>query len=222
MHGESHTSSVVFSYNMTMNDSARRQQTPSQLWTIQREGAYEVFLRSGVLRANVEHIDPDFIPAYEWMAAQLKKKSRKPQGFPARYPVWAWLQYMDRDNKSPKPYQHTLLPSGSKGVLLELALDPSMFLASDVQKWHAVLNQEYLPKDNSDQQEFDAWAEKCRQLERDPSLIESRIESSWRRVFDIDEAGSDCWEGPEQREIQAVIWQIDREMVVSAERFVAS
>lgn len=205
-----------------MKESSLATQAHSQLWSIQREAAYEELQRTGVLRANAEYIEPDFIPAYAWMTAQLEKKTPKPPGCPARYPMWAWIQYKNRINKAPKPSDQGLLPAGAKGVILQLALSPRAFLASDFQKWHAVLNQEYLPKDNSDQQAFETWAKTCRQQGHVATLIEHRIKSSWHRVFDIDEAGSDCWEAPEDREIQAVLWQIDREFVVSAEPFIAT
>lgn len=204
-----------------MSEPAPSEAPSSRLWSIQREGAYLEFLRTGVLRANADHIDPDFVLAYEWMATQLEKKTPKPPAFLGAYPVWAWLQYTGQDKPRPNPRDPGLLPTGAKGVLLELAVPASSFLASDFQKWHAVLNHDFLPEDTKERRAFDSWVENSRHHNNADALIESRIEASWHRIFDVDKAGSDCWEAPEDREIQVVLWQIDRKDVMSAQRFIA-
>ena len=46
------------------------------LWTIQNEAAFEVFQKTGVLRADPSKLifDGDFQNAYNWMTAQMRKR----------------------------------------------------------------------------------------------------------------------------------------------------
>ena len=60
------------------------------LWTIQDEAAFEVFEKTGVLRADPNHLlfDGDFQDAYQWMADQMCHRiGAPPEG--VQYPVWA-------------------------------------------------------------------------------------------------------------------------------------
>lgn len=193
-----------------------------QLWSVQTEGAYEVFRRSGVVHASDAHVDPSFVPAYTWMAGELEKRVAKPSGFNGTYPVWAWFQYAGLHRQKPRVGERGLLAPGTRGVLLELFVAPELLLLSDFQKWHAVLNKFYLPEDSKEQRAFDAWVASLGDGESLKGLARARIEASWSRIFDIDAPGSDCWEGPEEREIQAVLWQIEASMVSSVEHFVAA
>lgn len=64
------------------------------LWTIQDEAAFEVFEKTGVLRADPNHLlfDGDFQDAYQWMADQMRHRiGAAPEG--VQYPVWAWYQW---------------------------------------------------------------------------------------------------------------------------------
>ena len=44
------------------------------LWTMQRETAFEAFLKTGVLRANPTHLafNDEFQYAYDWMVSHTK------------------------------------------------------------------------------------------------------------------------------------------------------
>ena len=46
------------------------------LWTIQDEAAFEVFQKTGVLRADPNHLifDGEFQDAYDWMASQMHQR----------------------------------------------------------------------------------------------------------------------------------------------------
>ena len=64
------------------------------LWTIQDEAAFEVFQKTGVLRADPNHLifDGEFKDAYDWMASQMRQRiGPAPAG--VQYPVWAWYQW---------------------------------------------------------------------------------------------------------------------------------
>lgn len=189
-----------------------------RLWSIQRIEAYQALLSSGVLRASPSHIDPFYFPAYAWMSTQLENKVARPEDCAPVYPVWAWLQYKSQQNPKPKLGDPALLPPGSKGVLIEFQANPEAYLASDFQKWHAVLNKDYLPLNRQEQLDFEAWAKglPAAQAQR---LVKARVERSWTRIFDVDAPASDCWGGPLQRELQVVLWQIERDWIDSVEFF---
>lgn len=195
--------------------------TKLQLWSIQTMGAYQELRRTGVLRVSGEHVDPSFVQAYRWMGGALEQRVAKPRGFTGSYPVWAWFQYDGLHRKKPRLRDGGLLAPGSKGVLLELLVESELVLRSDFQKWHAVLNEDYLPLDSSDQDAFDEWASSIDDSEEMKRAVRDRVEASWSRVFDVEAHASDCWEGPEEREVQAVLWQIEASMVSSVECFAA-
>lgn len=192
-----------------------------RLWTIQSLGAYQDFLRTGRFRSSSEYVDPSFARAYDWMAVQLETKDPKPAVPGLRYPVWAWFQYDGLDCKNPCIRDQGLLPPGTSGVLLEILAAPDRLLMSDFQKWHAVLNEEYLPLDLIDQASFDEWLASLDDAASKRSQVRARIEASWTRIFELSAPATDCWEGIQQREIQAVLWQIEAAMVSSIEHFVA-
>lgn len=200
-----------------MSDS----KTKLQLWSIQTVGAYQELRRTGVLSVSGDHIDPSFARAYRWMGSELERRVAKPPGFTGSYPVWAWFQYDGLHRKKPRLRDAGLLEPGSKGVLLDLIVEPELVLLSDFQKWHAVLNEDYLPIDSCDQDAFDDWVSSADDSEEMKRLVRDRVEASWSRIFDVEARASDCWEGPEKREIQAVLWQIEATMVSSVEGFVA-
>lgn len=193
--------------------------TPT-LWSIQHQAAYDALCDTGVLRSNPDFVDPCLQAAYTWMATQLGIKVPRPAGCTALYPVWAWFQYQGPASPRPKLSDEALLPSGEQGVLIEFRAPPSTFLLSDFQKWHAVLNENYLPLNNQEQRTFDAWVTTLEAGEADPAA-QRTIKQSWPRIFDLTCPGTDCWEEPMEREIQAVLWQIRIDWVLKATPFIA-
>ena len=125
----------------------------------------------------------------------------------------------------PRPDLRTsgLLAPKTLGVLLEIDLPQSDVLLSDFQKWHAVLNRSYLPQTMAEVLRFE------NQLARAgipdewpyPEPFHSQLTDSWQRVFDLEAEASDCWGGIEEREIQAVFWQLDLDNVRSMKHFVS-
>lgn len=193
-----------------------------RLWTIQTEPAIAVLSRRGRLRGDGRRVDSFMRPAYRWMAEQLAGRVAPPAGH-GGYPVWAWKQIDGVARSRPDLRTSGFLPSGTPGVLVELEIPEGDVLLSDFQKWHAVLNRGYLPNTLAEALRFeralaragvaDSWPY--------PEPYASRALASWQRIFDIDAPASDCWEAPEDRQIQAVFWQLEPEHVKSMKRFVA-
>ena len=79
------------------------------LWTVRSAEHYD--RARGPLRAGVRHVDPHKLPAYRWMAAQLRRRvGPPPRG--VVLPRWAWVEKPDlRENAH--------LARGTAGVVLE-------------------------------------------------------------------------------------------------------
>ncbi len=193
-----------------------------KLWSIQAEPAIDALSRRGYLRGDGRRVDGFMRPAYRWMGAQLARRVAPPSGHNG-YPVWAWRQFDGVARPRPDLRTGGLLPSGTRGVLVTLELPASDVLLSDFQKWHAVLNRSYLPRTMADARRFendlaraeiaDGWPY--------PEPFHSRVVASWQRIFELDAPASDCWEGADEREIQAVFWQLNLDDVKRMKRFLA-
>ncbi|MEL6110217.1 MAG: DUF3841 domain-containing protein, partial [Planctomycetota bacterium] len=59
------------------------------LWTIQTPSAWESLQRLGVLRARRRLADRYFLPAYDWMAAQMRERIGPPKSSRVSVPLWA-------------------------------------------------------------------------------------------------------------------------------------
>lgn len=161
-----------------------------RVWTIQPVEVLERVEAEQVLYADPTYILEEFRHAYDWMHVQME---RRIPGYQGHYPWWGW--------HSPRPdlRRSGHLPRGSRGVRLELELDPHEVLLSDFDAWHAVLNQGYLALS---EEEDEAW---YRQFEAAvperwawplPEPWRSAILFSWERIFDLKVlAASEYWRG---------------------------
>jgi len=137
--------------------------------------------------------DPDkimeetFRPSYEWMAARMLERLPEPQG-PA-WPLWAWAWY-DGFDVSP-PHERN-----DQFVVLEIEKPAEEVLLSEFNSWHCALNNWYLPDERVEdggEAEAEAFSSEVEALGLSdwrpsfPDDIQSRIETSWSRSFDIRE-----------------------------------
>ena len=172
------------------------------LWTVQHREAYLNMTRSGVLRADKEYIFAKeyLLSAYDWMSQQMRERiSEPPHG--VEYPVWLWHTWEDR-RKRPDMRGSGYAAPGTPIVLLTVDVPDEMVLLSDFDRWHAVLNRDYLATDESDDY---------------PHSPEEMYES-WNRIFDVSSANpyySSCLS------IQATVWEVREEWVKKAEFFTA-
>lgn len=107
------------------------------------------------------------------------------------------------------------LPKGTKGVRLELDLDPQEILLSDFADWHFPLNDFFLPLDETESEQFDREEREagydCRGPRPEP--LQSRVLTSWERIFDFTRECRD-WRGRfRARDIQATFWELRMEHV---------
>ena len=95
-------------------------------------------------REHTLYVDPtlvtDFLPAYEWMRAQMAERI---PGYQGHYPWWAWRQASEHrdkpDLRARARYSRYFAP-GTPSVRLELEISDAEVLVSDFDEWHSVLN----------------------------------------------------------------------------------
>jgi len=185
-----------------------------RLWTVR--AADELRSARWPLRADPRFVDPYMLPAYRWMAGQLRRKAGPPPRG-VTLPLWAWVTRPDLRTSA-----H--LPKGRKGVVLELELPEPQVLVSDFERFHAVLNRHYLALNQADDARFDrALARSGRTEWPFTPAIRTRVEQSWRRIFsDVrGEGGRRYWGAPEHAALQAVFWELPQAAVVGRRAFVA-
>ena len=187
------------------------------LCTIQTPPAWRSLRTTGVLRADSHRIEPNFLPAYRWMAKQLVHRVGPPPSG-VRYPIWAWQR--------PKPdlRRSGHLPHNLPGVLIQFAATPDSVLLSDFHGWHCVLNRWHLPRTQDAERAFLARVRRSGVNEQHAwSLPWARasITRSWEKIFDLTWSNPDWVPQPQEKAVQACIWQIDRSQVRTVQSFVA-
>ena len=182
------------------------------LWTIQDEAAFEVFQKTGVLRADPSHLifDGEFQPAYDWMVAQMRQRiGPAPAG--VQYPVWAWYQWEGK-RKRMDLRQSGYAKRGTPMVQITFEADTKDFLLSDFDAWHFVLNHDYIADNEQDWDDFHT-------IDGHQNTIE--IIQSWDKIFDMDRDILNWNADPTARSIQATLWEIRMSQVKKVEHFIA-
>lgn len=201
------------------------------LWTIQNEMAYEKFKETEILRADDRFILDEMIFHYNWMASQMKKRVGSPISEEIKYPIWAWYQWGGIKLKRPDLRVSGHLEKGRKGVLLELEVEPRNVLLSNFDDFNNVLNYGYIG-DNSENfnkfyDELESYGYCHYDLQVDDKKsdtldeFKSRLYESWDKIFDLERERDENWSGrKEDQSIQATIWEVRWEQVVSAKHFI--
>jgi hypothetical protein len=102
------------------------------------------------------------------------------------------------------------LPTGQKGVRIELHLDDKEVLLSDFGKWHYVLNNWFLARDGGGDEQFDRAKNKVgyKRDGRFPEPLQSKVVASWERIFDLTTLEHDWLGRFHARMIQATFWEL--------------
>jgi hypothetical protein len=203
-----------------------------KLWTIQNEGAYENFKKTRILRANDRFICADMLFHYNWMACQMKKRIGLPISEKTKYPIWAWYQWGGIKHKRPDLRISGHLEKGTIGVLLELEVEPRNVLLSDFEDFNNVLNYGYI---SYSEEEYDNFYNELKRygychydlqsIDKKSDILDqfkSRLYKSWEKIFDLEREKDEMWSGrKEERSVQATMWEVKWEQVVSVKHFIA-
>lgn len=195
-----------------------------QAWSIQSLAAWQVLQTTGVLRTDPVLLDPAFLPAYQWLVAQMKTRIGPPPPG-CHFPVWFWYQWQDAEKRKPDLRTSGHLPKGEQGVRLTLTIQADAALLSDFDLWHYVLNYWYLP---SSVAEGDAFAAELAAVGLDsyrtkplPAPYHERLVASWQRIFDLDWAAPALADPKAEKQLQGVVWEITLAQVQEVQAFVA-
>ena len=182
------------------------------LWTIQTEEAFLEFEKTGVLRANEDHLfcGDDLRFAYDWLSDQMVNRIGTPPEN-VHYPVWAWYQWEGKRKRMDQRLSG-YAKRGTPLVQITFEADPDSFLLSDFDMWHIVLANQYVANNEA---EWDTF------YEVNPHPDQTDVEPSWERIFDLSSytPNWDC--EPEKKSIQATLWQIEMSQVKKVEHFLA-
>ena len=182
------------------------------LWTIQHENAYREFEKTGVLRADEEHLfcEDDFRFAYDWLAQEMTIRVGPPPPN-VRYPVWAWYQWEGKQKRRDLRCSGYAF-RGTPMVQIEFEADTKSFLLSDFDTWHIVLANQFV---SNSEYEWDLFYKQTLKPHQED------IQSSWGRIFDLTRytPGWDC--KPDKKSIQATLWQVEMSQVRKVEHFIA-
>ncbi|MEO1087874.1 MAG: DUF3841 domain-containing protein, partial [Acidobacteriota bacterium] len=106
-----------------------------KLWTIQTEPAWEFLTRHGYLRCSRSQADGDLLPAYDWMAEQMRSRIGPPPSSKTTVPLWAWYQFDGIHRRRPDLRTSGFLPPGERGYRIEFTVDDDCVLLSDFELW---------------------------------------------------------------------------------------
>ncbi len=188
------------------------------LWIIRNAAECEILKRDGRLTANEQWIPQEYRQAYRWMATQLAVRvGQPPQG--CHYPLWAWYQWSGPRRERPDLRSRAHLPTGQRGVRIAFKADPQQVLLSDFDRWHAVLNQQYLSKNDYDARDFEQKFENKGKYNNARKLM--LIRKSWEKIFDVEPLCKSSREHALQFSIQAVLWELRLDQVHEMRFFIA-
>jgi hypothetical protein len=159
----------------------------------------------------------------------MKRQMRQRLGNPPLadcYPLWAWFQWQDCNKKRPDLRFSGHIPTGETAVLIEFHVEASEVLLSDFELWHYVLNYWYLPHSNKDEARFDAilaslTADTPSEVPTSNQAFHAKIRKSWEKIFDIHWACPDIASEFAQKQIQATLWQLNRNQIRNSTIFKA-
>jgi hypothetical protein len=181
-----------------------------ELWTRMTPEFYDVLLQNGVIRGSEEYVWEEFAEAYKWMIEQMTQRI---PGFTGGYPIWAWVREEDCDWQG---MRHQQLDR----VVIHWQAPRDQVLLSDFDGWHAVTNAHFLSRNEAEEAAWDTELEQRGISFHEaahsalPTDIQTRIETSWQRVFDGWDEIDGRWYGKEVS-IQAVIPELRLEQVIA-------
>lgn len=145
---------------------------------------------------KITHPEP-----YDWLLKQLQKRI---EGYGTHYCWWGWI------HKPDLRYETWAWYKGDNAVRIELEIPDNKILLSHFEAWHCILNGQYLPYTEEEDEEFDKIIDPYnkrkmqelialkkdnggvfpknipREKDEECDKIREQIEKTWERVFDIE------------------------------------
>ena len=187
-----------------------------RLWTSQDVGFYEDLMSNGIAYCNkVSDFAKDNGIAYQWMVEQMKRRIGEPPLPEITLPVWAWYQYKSKKKNKPPLSDNSKTHPGQKEVMIEFEAPAEDVLLSGFVLWHHPLNGWDLSIDKRIARRIDEFFHI--DFNDKPEEIQKLIVDSWDVIFDLDFRHKRMvTRHKKNRSIQATLWCIKKEWVVSA------
>ena len=177
------------------------------LYTAQTQIVLDVIERDGVSRVKREYIQKKysdqawvFAQAYSFFAEHAPKYVPRPEG--AESGIWCFLDWH-------------LAIAGAGCILIELEVPRDQVILFDSRVWNKMLNLNYVGADEADEQAFEKRITNMGL--KGPAdafstafypTVKREILQSWQRLFD-------SAEGCPEKYLQAGLWELRREWIVS-------
>ncbi len=201
------------------------------IWSILTLQAWDELRQRGRLRVAARHVMRDFLGPYVWMGKQMERRLKAPRPNKNALPIWAWYQWEGAARRKPDLRAAGYLPTGERGVRVELNVADECVLLSDFDLWHYVLNYWYLPQSERDGRVFEKKLARVGLsfygYDHQHPLPHGRycqeIEQSWERIFDTNWAdrGHAIASPPKKKSIQATLWELFADDIVEVRKFTA-
>ena len=190
-----------------------------RLWTSQTIEFYNELMEKGIAyctRVSEFAQENDF--AYHWIAEQTRKRIGEPPMPGIKLPVWAWYQFGSKKKRKP-PLSNVVKnnPEG-KEISIEFEAPDELVLLSDFQLWHYPLNGWDLCVDKRAAKRIDEYSHT--DFKEKPEEIQKLIVDSWDLIFDLNFRHKRIVTiHKKNRSIQATLWYIRKEWVISATEY---
>lgn len=181
-----------------------------KLWTIQTHGWLQDLMTKKEKFASYTRVDHDWKFHYQWMAKQMADRIGTD---PQKCPTFAWYKY-DEKHRKPDLRCSWHLPTGTPGIRVELELDEEQVLLSQFEMWNWVLNQSYIPENESDHIKHE-------KICLFGKITNKKVVDSWNRIFDLHFGDWRFWGKRSERAIQACIGSVSIENVHKIDFFTA-
>ncbi len=196
-----------------------------KLWSIQEANKIDEINSTGKLVCTENKFSIDWDNEYKWMMNEMEKRIGSPD-LDHQYPIWAWYQHQDINNRRPDLRRSGHLPNGTSGIRIEFEKNSEEVLLSDFVLWHFPLSYKSIIAEN--EFENDQFELKLDRLKLDktefkdlPAQIQLEIENSWHRIFDMEYENEYYTNPKNDKMIQACCWEIKQEEIVKIDKFTA-
>jgi hypothetical protein len=222
---------------MIVSSYPRARKKKMRVWTIQKPGMLETLEKTGVYRADTAKVLEDRILApevlleddyviwsYRYMARQMVKRIGSPPPG-VEFPVWVWVQWRGPDHPRPDLRVASHGPKGLEMVMIELEVNDSTVLVSDLSLWFFPFGGHYLPYPRGSEAEWNRVL-KARGLKtrwgHDKNLppdLQAMKEDSWEAVFNLGCRATSITDKASQKVFQGCLWEIRKDMIRGVKRF---
>ena len=177
-----------------------------RLYTVQPLEVVEQLVKNGRFVCDIakswadDEDNPSYLESYDWLVKRMAEKiGPAPQD--VKYPVWAWFRHDMESLKYGAPCE-----VGGKRAIVTIEVDDSRVVLSDFWRWEETAFMGIPYVNESEFEDDDVMAE----YDRIEALGKEAVKETWNEVFNLDDK-----ESP----IQATLWEIHEEDVVSIEYF---